>query len=137
MNSTNRAASKSSRREGRGHSRQKKQSTSERDPIPHGLLANPRTVVEATYRKPELEKWAGYPSIEGLPKLIAREKLFEVLQARPPYRESFRNNRREVRLHQVMDILHFFQPLSIHGRLDGMVSRAMYDGYIGRNPLDP
>lgn len=137
MNSTHQSASRSSRREGRGHSRQKEQSTSKRDSIPHGLLANPRTVVEATYRKPELEKWAGYPSIEALPKLIARENLFEVLQACPPYRESFRKKRREVRSHLVMDILHFFQPLSIHARLDGMVSRAMYDGYIGRNPLDP
>jgi hypothetical protein len=36
-----------------------------------------------------------------------------------------------------MDLLHFFQPLPIHLRLEGMVSRMIRDGYLARNPMDP
>jgi hypothetical protein len=100
-------------------------------------MANPRTVVEAKYRNPELDSWKGYPSIEALQGLIPRKKVFETIQARPHYVKSMRRKRAHVRAQMVMDILHFFQPHSIHARLDGMISRAMYDGYIGRNPVDP
>lgn len=107
------------------------------DSSPSGLLANPRTVVEATYREPELQKWDGYPCIEALPSLIPRKEMFQVIQAQPSYEKSMRRKPAHVRAHMVMDILHFFQPHSIYARLDGMISRAIYDGYIGRNPLDP
>lgn len=105
--------------------------------LPRGLMANPRTVVEAKYHKPELEVWEGYPCIEALPCLIPRKKMFEMIQAHPPYGKHMRRKPAHVRAHMVMDILHFFQPISIHGRLDGMTSRAIHDGYIGRNPIDP
>jgi hypothetical protein len=36
-----------------------------------------------------------------------------------------------------MDLLHFFQPLPIHLRLEGMISRMIRDGYLARNPFDP
>lgn len=42
-----------------------------------------------------------------------------------------------LRTHAVMDLLHFFQPLSIHLRLEGMVSRTIRDSYLARNPFDP
>lgn len=111
--------------------------TIEDESLPRGLMANPRTVVEAKYRNPELDSWKGYPSIEALPGLIPRKKVFEIIQARPHYVKSMRRKPAHVRAQMVMDILHFFQPHSIHARLDGMISRAMYDGYIGRNPVDP
>lgn len=110
--------------------------TFENESLPRGLLANTRTVVEANYHKPELQAWDGYPCIEALPPLIPRKKMFQILQAHPPYNKSMRQKPAHFRSHMVMDILHFFQPLSIHGRLDGMISRAIHDGYIGRNPLD-
>lgn len=105
--------------------------------LPRGLMSNPRTVVEADYHKPELQVWEGYPCIEALPCLISRQKMFQIIQAHPPYKQSMRRKPPHVRAHMVMDILHFFQPLPIHARLDGMISRAIHDGYIGRNPLDP
>jgi hypothetical protein len=37
----------------------------------------------------------------------------------------------------VMDILHMFEPLPIHLKLEGMVSRVIRDGYISRNPMNP
>jgi hypothetical protein len=104
---------------------------------PRGLMANPRTVVEATYNAPALARWAGYPCIETLPPLISRETLIERLQDVPEYSHDMRTQPAEERSHMIMDLLHFFQPLSIHVKLAGMVSRAIHDGYIGRNPLDP
>ena len=109
----------------------------EDEALPRGLMANPRTVVEANYHKPELSAWEGYPCIEALPRLVPRKRMFELIQAHPPYGKHMRRRPAHVRAHMVMDILHFFQPISIHGRLDGMTSRAIHDGYIGRNPLDP
>jgi hypothetical protein len=137
MKSNRKSSRRLSRREAQDQTQQIETQTFEDDSVPHGLMANPRTVVEAAYRKPELQKWEGHPSILALPDLIAREKLFALLQAYPPYHESFRKKPAHVRTHMVMDILHFFQPLSIHAKLDGMISRSIYDGYIGRNPLDP
>jgi hypothetical protein len=83
--------------------------------LPRGLMANPRTVVEAKYRNPELDSWKGYPSIEALPGLIPRKKVFETIQARPHYVKSMRRKPAHVRTQMVMDILHFFQPHSIQG----------------------
>jgi hypothetical protein len=104
--------------------------------LPRGLMSNSRSVIEAVYRKPELAAWGGYPCIEALPPLIPRETLFEQIQVSPKYSKTMRRQPAHVRAHMVMDILHFFQPLSIHAKLAGMVSRALHDGYIGRNPLD-
>jgi GTPase SAR1 family protein len=110
---------------------------SEDETLPRGLMANTRTVIEAKYRKPELLTWKGYPCIEAFPPLISCEEMFEIIQASPPYGMRMRKKKAHVRAHMVMDILHFFQPISIHARLDGMISRALHDGYIGRNPIDP
>jgi hypothetical protein len=37
----------------------------------------------------------------------------------------------------VMDILHQFEPLPIHLKLEGMVSRVIRDAYLSRNPINP
>jgi hypothetical protein len=55
----------------------------------------------------------------------------------PAYNEEMRLEDDHLRPHMAMDVLHFFQPLSIHLKLEGMIARAIRDGYIGRNPLDP
>jgi AAA domain-containing protein len=106
------------------------------DALPQGLIANSRSVIEAVYRKPELPAWEGYPCIEALPALISRQTLFEQIQVIPQFSQTIRKQPAHVRAHMVMDILHFFQPLSIHAKLEGMVSRSIHDGYRGRNPLD-
>jgi hypothetical protein len=93
-------------------------------------LANP------TYHAPELPKFAGNPCLESLPLINSREKASEVLTKLPPYDEEMRLAEAHLRQHMVMDILHFFQPLSTQLKLEGMISRAIRDGYIDRNPLD-
>jgi hypothetical protein len=104
---------------------------------PQALLANSRTVVEATYLEPELPKFAGNPCIEALPKINAREQALDLMQRLPEYSDEMRLLPANLRTHMAMDVLHFFQPLSVHLKLEGMVSRMIRDGYLSRNPLDP
>jgi hypothetical protein len=101
------------------------------------LLANSRTVVKAKYLEPELPKFAGVPSIEALPLINTRDQALEGMQRLPSYNDEMRLLPAHLRTQLVMDVLHFFQPLSVHLKLEGMVSRMIRDGYLPRNPLDP
>jgi hypothetical protein len=105
-------------------------------PTIHGLLANPRTIVQATYLKPELPKFAGNPCIEALPYINTKERAIDQLLRLPDYESKMRLDDEHLRTHRAMDVLHFFQPLSTHLKIEGMISRCIRDGYIDRNPLD-
>ncbi|HST50613.1 MAG TPA: hypothetical protein VLJ61_01280, partial [Pyrinomonadaceae bacterium] len=101
------------------------------------LLANSRTVVRAKYLDTELPKYAGNPNIEALPLTNTRQQALDGMQRLPEYNEEMRLLPAHLRTHMAMDVLHFFQPLSIHLKLEGMVSRMIRDGYLPRNPLNP
>lgn len=101
------------------------------------LLANSRTVVKAKYLEPELPKFAGHPDIEALPAINTRDHALDGMQRRPNYGEEMRFLPAQLRTQLVMDVLHFFQPFSVHLKLEGMVSRMIRDGYLPRNPLNP
>lgn len=101
------------------------------------LLANSRTIVKAKYLAPELPKFAGNPNIEALQLTNTRNQALDNMQRLPKYSDEMRHLPAQLRLQQAMDVLHFFQPLSIHLKLEGMVSRMIRDGYLSRNPLDP
>jgi hypothetical protein len=100
------------------------------------LLANSRTVVRAKYLEPELPKFAGNPNTEALPVINTREQALDGMQRLPNYKDEVRLLPAHLRTHMVMDVLHFFQPLSVHLKLEGMVSRMIRDGYLARNPFD-
>lgn len=59
------------------------------------------------------------------------------MQRFPDYDEEMRLLPMHLRAHAAMDLLHFFQPLPIHMRLEGMTSRVVRDSYLSRNPMDP
>lgn len=101
------------------------------------LLANSRTVVRAKYSEPELPKYAANPNIEALPFTNTREQALDGMQRLPEYTEGVRLLPAHLRTHLAMDVLLFFQPLSTHLKLEGMISRMIRDGYLPRNPLDP
>jgi len=100
-------------------------------------LANSRTIVKAKYSEAEIPKFAGNPNIEALPLINTRQQALDGMQRRPNYNNEVRLLPAHLRTHLVMDVLHFFQPLSIHTKLEGMVSRMIRDGYLHRNPLNP
>lgn len=101
------------------------------------LLANSRTVVRARYLEPELPKFAGNPNIEALPAINTRKQALDEMERHPNYNDEMRFLPAHLRTQLVMDVLHFFQPFSVHLKLEGMVSRMIRDGYLPRNPLNP
>lgn len=100
-------------------------------------LANSRTIVKANYSEPELPKFAGNPNIEVLPLINTRQQALDGMHRLPDYNDEVRLFPAHLRTHLVMNVIHFFQPLSIHLKLEGMVSRMIRDGYLHRNPLNP
>lgn len=94
-------------------------------------------VVEAKYIKPDLPKYNDNPLEEALPRINTRIQAGKGMQKFPKYYQKIRNLPAHKRTHMVMDIQHFYQPLPVHLRLEGMVSRVIRDGYLSRNPIDP
>ena len=101
------------------------------------LLLDKGAVVEAEYKPAELPKFRGYPYIEALPLINTKEQAIELLQRYPEYNDEMRSLPPHLLSQQVMDLLHFFQPLPIHLKLERMVSRMIREGYLYRNPIDP
>jgi hypothetical protein len=100
------------------------------------LLLDKGAVVEAKYKEAELPKFKNHPFIQALPLINTREKVIQLLQRYPEYDNTMRLLPAHLRSHQVMDLLRFFQPLPIHLKLEGMVSRMIREGYLARNPMD-
>jgi hypothetical protein len=94
-------------------------------------------VVEAKYITPDLPKYKDNPLEEALPRINTRIQAVNGMQRFPKYHQKMRNLPAHKRTHMVMDIQHFYQPLPVHLRLEGMVSRVIRDGYLSRNPIDP
>jgi hypothetical protein len=101
------------------------------------LLVDKGRVVRAKYSRPELPKFKGHPLILSLPRINTAQKASDAMAKYPKYRRDPRTRPPDIRSHMVMDILHMFQPLPVHLKLKGMVSRVIRDGYLSRNPVNP
>ena len=101
------------------------------------LFVGKGAVVRATYIRPELPKFDNHPCILALPRINTRKQVLTSMQRFPTYARDPRKLPAHLRSHAAMDLLHFFQPLPIHLRLEGMISRTIRDGYLARNPADP
>lgn len=100
------------------------------------LLVEKGAVVAAEYLPPELPKFKGNPLIQALPPINTRKRAAELMQRQLKATNEQRKLPNELRFHLVMDLLHFFQPLPIHQRLEQMISRVIRDGYLSRNPMN-
>jgi hypothetical protein len=101
------------------------------------LFIGKGAVVEAKYISPDLPKFSNNPCILALPFINTRKQALTAMQRFLQYQGEPRKLPRHLRTHMVMDLLHFFQPLPIHLKLEGMISRMIRDGYLARNPVDP
>lgn len=102
----------------------------------YSVLVDKGSVVEASYLPPELPKFAGNPLIEALPPVNTKIQAAKLMQRFPEHSDALRLLPSHLRTHAAMDLLHFFQPLPINLRLEGMISRVIRDGYLSRNPMD-
>lgn len=103
----------------------------------HSLFVGKGAVVRADYIRPELPKFNNHPCILALPRINTRKQVLTSMQRFPSYPRDQRRLPAHLRTHAAMDLLHFFQPLPVHLRLEGMISRTIRDGYLARNPVNP
>jgi hypothetical protein len=99
------------------------------------LIVNKGKVVDAVYREPEIDAYAGNPLLEALPPYLTTEQLILRLKYRPDYHESQRNDPDEIRFQSLQYGLRFFTPLDVHVDLYRRFSNLIRIGYLNRNPL--
>ena len=98
-------------------------------PVFHGSFQN------ATYKEQLVGRYKGNPIIEALPPILSTEEAANLMAHYPERQANAQKLPPEVRMHLIMDALHFFEPLPVHIDLEQRISRVIRDGYIGRNPL--
>ena len=91
--------------------------------------------VDAEYKEQGLPEYQGNPWIEALPPIREEDEVLESLSSYPPFHESERLFSPNYRYHYIQRLVRYFQPLQVHLDLEQKVSRAIRQGYMGRNPL--
>lgn len=91
----------------------------------------------AEYKEQVISDYKGNPLIEALPPIMTKDEFSETATYYPPFEDSERLMSSEYRLHCVMRLIKYFQPLARHIELEQKVSRVLRFGYIGRNPMLP
>ena len=91
----------------------------------------------AEYKKQIISDYRDNPLIEALPQIMTKEEFSESVTYYPPVEDSERSLSPEFRLHCVMRLLKYFQPMARHVDLEQKISRVLRYGYLGRNPLLP
>lgn len=89
----------------------------------------------AVYTEQLVGRYEGNPTIEALPKILSAEDAAKLLAYYPEREKDGHKLPSEIRMHLIMDAVHFFQPLPVHIDLEQRLSRVLRDGYAGRNPL--
>jgi hypothetical protein len=97
-------------------------------PILHGAVA------DADYRDPVVSRYRGNPVIEALPEILSAERAVDLLSFYPERQPDAHKLPAEIRMHLIMDALHFFEPLPVHIDIEQRISRVVRDGYVSRNP---
>ena len=84
----------------------------------------------------DLPEYSGNPFISCLPPILSPTKAFKALHSHPLFDPNERNAPGHVRLHMLMRLANYFEPLSEHLKLESRLGMMIRQGYIGRNPLD-
>jgi hypothetical protein len=92
-------------------------------------------VQDATYTEQLLKRYHGIPTVEALPPIRSAEDAARLLAHHPERQPGGQKLPPELRMHLLMDAVHFFEPLPVHIDLEQRISRVIRDGYPGRNPL--
>jgi hypothetical protein len=92
-------------------------------------------VQNASYRDQLVGRYNGNPAIEALPPILSAEKAAKMLAYYPERQPGGERLPPEIRMHLIMDAMHFFEPLQVHIDLEQRLSRVIRDGYVGRNPV--
>jgi hypothetical protein len=89
----------------------------------------------ACYHSIGLPSYDGNPLIEALPAPLEESGVIAALERKILYEESQRQLPAHLRIHALISVLQFFEPLPAHLQLEEKFARAIRFGYVGRNPL--
>lgn len=92
---------------------------------------------DAVYSDPEVNTYVGNPFIEALPPILTEQAAIALMRYRPIYHESYCQLPAHQRIHYIMDILRYVQPLRRYRALEQLVSCFIRVGYTSRNPIEP
>lgn len=98
-------------------------------------LANGTHAHIADYREQEILEYQGNPLIEALPPIYSQEEVIDLLSMYPPYNKEERYLNDHQRVHLISRLLHYFQAIPIHLRIESSISRLIRTGYTYRNPV--
>lgn len=91
----------------------------------------------AEYIRSPLADYQDNPLIEALPPIYEPIDVVAKIGQFPTFAEQERDLPASLRLHCVMRIADFIQPLTVHLDVEQRISRVIRQGYKGRNPLNP
>lgn len=95
------------------------------------------SVIKAVYKEQVLPEYCNNPLIEALPPIMGFEQVENLIHSYPSFEESERNLDAEYRYHCIQRLFNYFQPSSIHFEIERKISRAIRQGYLSRNPVNP
>ncbi|MBD8069753.1 ATP-binding protein [Bacillus sp. PS06] len=98
-------------------------------------LNNGTKAQVAEYREQEILEYQGNPLIEALPPIYSQEEIIDHLCMYPHYNKEERNLENHKRVHLISRLLHYFQAIPIHLKIESSISRLIRSGYIYRNPV--
>lgn len=98
---------------------------------------NNETASFPTQYKKTISDYSGNPLIEALPEIMTEDDFSAAATYYPPFNDSEKLMSPEIRLHAVLRLLKYFQPMAHHIDLERKVSMALRSGYQARNPLLP
>jgi hypothetical protein len=102
---------------------------------PRTFIVNRGRMVQAAYREPEIDAYAGNPFQEALPPHLTTDQAILRLKYYPEFKEAHRKATDEIRNHLIQNSMRFFTPLDIHIDLYRRFSNLIRVGYSSRNPL--
>ncbi|MEW5756896.1 MAG: ATP-binding protein [Pseudomonadota bacterium] len=94
------------------------------------------TIIEACYRKCEVDDHLGNPLIEALPPIRSREEWYPQLARPVTFHPDERNSPAHLRAVGVMRIQNLFQVLPRHVDVARRLDLIIRQGYVGRNPAN-
>ncbi|WP_243098233.1 ATP-binding protein [Serpentinicella alkaliphila] len=90
--------------------------------------------VEAQYIEQQLEEYKRNPLIEGLPPILNKEEVFNKIINEPAYSNGERLLKENLRIHCILRLTDYVEPLTTHLDLERRISTMIRRGYVGRNP---
>lgn len=83
----------------------------------------------------EIFEYQNNPLIEALPPIFSQSEVIDHLSIYPPFNKDEKKLEVHKRVHLILRLLHYFQPIPIHLKIESSVSRLIRLGYVHRNPL--